>query len=336
MSGQYSGFMEAIGNTPLIRLNAASNATGCEIYGKAEFMNPGGSVKDRAARGMIEHAEKTGALKPGGTIIEGTAGNTGISLAMCGNARGYKTIIVMPETQSQEKKDMLRLLGADLRLVPAKPYKDPGNYVRYSEQLAIEMNETLGGGVMWANQFDNIANQQGHYQYTAPEIWEQTSGRIDGFTCSVGSGGTIGGISRYLKEQNQDITIALSDPHGSALYHHYAHGELKSDGSSISEGIGQGRITANLGEAKIDTQYSIPDTEALPIIFDLLKDEGLLLGGSSAINVAGAIRLARDLGPGKTIVTILCDSGQRYQSKIWNPAFLKEKGLPVPSWLEVS
>ncbi|MDC1115832.1 cysteine synthase A [Alphaproteobacteria bacterium] len=336
MSGQYSGFMEAIGNTPLIRLNAASNATGCEIYGKAEFMNPGGSVKDRAARGMIEHAEKTGALKPGGTIIEGTAGNTGISLAMCGNARGYKTIIVMPETQSQEKKDMLRLLGADLRLVPAKPYKDPGNYVRYSEQLAIEMNDTLGGGVMWANQFDNIANQQGHYQYTAPEIWEQTSGRIDGFTCSVGSGGTIGGISRYLKEQNQDITIALSDPHGSALYHHYAHGELKSDGSSISEGIGQGRITANLGEAKIDTQYSIPDTEALPIIFDLLKDEGLLLGGSSAINVAGAIRLARDLGPGKTIVTILCDSGQRYQSKIWNPAFLKEKELPVPSWLEVA
>ena len=336
MSGQYSGFMEAIGNTPLIRLNAASNATGCEIYGKAEFMNPGGSVKDRAARGMIEHAEKTGALKQGGTIIEGTAGNTGISLAMCGNARGYKTIIVMPETQSQEKKDMLRLLGADLRLVPAKPYKDPGNYVRYSEQLAIEMNDTLGGGVMWANQFDNIANQQGHYQYTAPEIWEQTSGRIDGFTCSVGSGGTIGGISRYLKEQNQDITIALSDPHGSALYHHYAHGELKSDGSSISEGIGQGRITANLGEAKIDTQYSIPDTEALPIIFDLLKDEGLLLGGSSAINVAGAIRLARDLGPGKTIVTILCDSGQRYQSKIWNPAFLKEKELPVPSWLEVA
>jgi cysteine synthase A len=336
MSGQYSGFMEAIGNTPLIRLNAASNATGCEIYGKAEFMNPGGSVKDRAARGMIEHAEKTGALKPGGTIIEGTAGNTGISLAMCGNARGYKTIIVMPETQSQEKKDMLRLLGADLRLVPAKPYKDPGNYVRYSEQLAIEMNDTLGGGVMWANQFDNIANQQGHYQYTAPEIWEQTSGRIDGFTCSVGSGGTIGGISRYLKEQNLDITIALSDPHGSALYHHYAHGELKSDGSSISEGIGQGRITANLGEAKIDTQYSIPDTEALPIIFDLLKDEGLLLGGSSAINVAGAIRLARDLGPGKTIVTILCDSGQRYQSKIWNPAFLKEKELPVPSWLEVA
>lgn len=336
MSGQYSGFMEAIGNTPLIRLNAASNATGCEIYGKAEFMNPGGSVKDRAARGMIEHAEKSGALKPGGTIIEGTAGNTGISLAMLGNARGYKTIIVMPETQSQEKKDMLRLLGADLRLVPAKPYKDPGNYVRFSEQLAIEMNETLGGGVMWANQFDNIANQQGHYQYTAPEIWEQTSGRIDGFTCSVGSGGTIGGISRYLKKQKKDITIALSDPQGSALYHHYAHGELKSDGNSISEGIGQGRITANLGEAKIDTQYSIPDTEALPIIFDLLKDEGLLLGGSSAINVAGAIRLARDLGPGKTIVTILCDSGQRYHSKIWNPAFLKEKGLPVPSWLEVS
>lgn len=336
MSGQYSGFMEAIGNTPLIRLNGPSEMTGCEIYGKAEFMNPGGSVKDRAARGIIEHAEKNGTLVPGGTIIEGTAGNTGISLAMCANARGYKTIIVMPETQSQEKKDMLRLLGVDLRLVPAKPYKDPGNYVRYSEQLVNEMKESLGESVIWANQFDNIANQEGHYRYTAPEIWEQTKGRIDGFTCSVGSGGTIAGISRYLKEKHPDITIALSDPHGSALYHHYAHGEMKAEGNSVSEGIGQGRITGNLEKADIDTQYNIPDTEALPIIFDLLKHEGLLLGGSSAINVAGAMRLARDLGPGKTIVTILCDSGQRYQSKIWNPVFLKEKNLPVPSWLDES
>lgn len=334
MTGQYPGFMEAIGNTPLIRLNGPSAATGCEIYGKAEFMNPGGSVKDRAARGIIEHAEKSSKLIPGGTIIEGTAGNTGISLAMCANARGYKTIIVMPETQSQEKKDMLRLLGVDLRLVPAKPYKDPGNYVRYSEQLANEMSETSGNSVMWANQFDNIANQQAHYEYTAPEIWSQTQGQIDGFTCSVGSGGTISGISRFLKDQNPNITIALSDPFGSALYNYYEHGELKSDGNSVSEGIGQGRITANLSQAMIDTQYTIPDTEALPLIFDLLKYEGLLLGGSSAINIAGAIRLAKDLGPGKTIVTILCDSGQRYQSKIWNPVFLKEKDLPVPAWLD--
>jgi cysteine synthase A len=334
MAKQYAGFMEAIGNTPLIRLNGPSEATGCEIYGKAEFMNPGGSVKDRAARGIIELAEANKTLKPGGTIVEGTAGNTGISLAMCGNARGYKTVIVMPETQSQEKKDMLRLLGVDLRLVPAKPYKDPGNYVRYSEQLANEMRDKLDGGVIWANQFDNTDNQYGHYHYTGPEIWQQTNGVIDGFTCSVGSGGTIGGISRYLKEQNPDVTIALSDPFGSALYHHYAHGELKSEGSSVSEGIGQGRITANLAMAKIDTQYQIPDEEALPIIYDMLKREGLLLGGSSAINIAGAMRLAKDLGPGKTIVTILCDSGQRYQSKIWNPVFLREKNLPVPSWLD--
>jgi cysteine synthase A len=240
----------------------------------------------------------------------------------------------MPETQSQEKKDMLRLLGVDLRLVPAKPYKDPGNYVRYSEQLANEMRDKLDGGVIWANQFDNTDNQYGHYHYTGPEIWQQTNGVIDGFTCSVGSGGTIGGISRYLKEQNPDVTIALSDPFGSALYHHYAHGELKAEGSSVSEGIGQGRITANLAMAKIDTQYQIPDEEALPIIYDMLKREGLLLGGSSAINIAGAMRLAKDLGPGKTIVTILCDSGQRYQSKIWNPVFLREKNLPVPSWLD--
>ncbi len=330
----YSGFMEAIGNTPLIRLNKISDLTGCEIYGKAEFMNPGGSVKDRAARGIIQHAEKNGLLKPGGMIVEGTAGNTGISLAMCGNARGYKSVIVMPETQSQEKKDMLRLLGVDLRLVPAVPYKDPNNYVRYSETLANELAASHPEGVIWANQFDNTANAEGHYTSTGPEIWEQTGGKIDGFTCAVGSGGTISGVGRYLKDQNPDITIALSDPEGSALFHYYEHGELKAEGGSVSEGIGQGRITANLEEAPITAQYRISDHDALPLIYDLLQDEGLLLGGSSAINVAGAMQMARDMGPGHTIVTILCDSGQRYQSKIWNPEFLKSKDLPVPTWLE--
>jgi len=330
----YSGFMEAIGNTPLIRLNKISNLTGCEIYGKAEFMNPGGSVKDRAARGIIQHAEKNGLLKPGGMIVEGTAGNTGISLAMCGNARGYKSVIVMPETQSQEKKDMLRLLGVDLRLVPAVPYKDPNNYVRYSETLANELAASHPEGVIWANQFDNTANAEGHYTSTGPEIWEQTGGKIDGFTCAVGSGGTISGVGRYLKDQNPDITIALSDPEGSALFHYYEHGELKAEGGSVSEGIGQGRITANLEEAPITAQYRISDHDALPLIYDLLQDEGLLLGGSSAINVAGAMQMARDMGPGHTIVTILCDSGQRYQSKIWNPEFLKSKDLPIPTWLE--
>ena len=330
----YSGFMEAIGNTPLIRLNKISDLTGCEIYGKAEFMNPGGSVKDRAARGIIQHAEKNGLLKPGGMIVEGTAGNTGISLAMCGNARGYKSVIVMPETQSQEKKDMLRLLGVDLRLVPAVPYKDPNNYVRYSETLANELAASHPEGVIWANQFDNTANAEGHYTSTGPEIWEQTGGKIDGFTCAVGSGGTISGVGRYLKDQNPDITIALSDPEGSALFHYYEHGELKAEGGSVSEGIGQGRITANLAEAPITAQYRISDHDALPLIYDLLQDEGLLLGGSSAINVAGAMQMARDMGPGHRIVTILCDSGQRYQSKIWNPEFLKSKDLPVPTWLE--
>jgi len=334
MAKIFPGFLESIGDTPLIQLRNASKATGCMIYGKAEFMNPGGSVKDRAARGIIEKAEETGQLKPGGIIVEGTAGNTGISLSMCGNARGYTSVIVMPETQSQEKKDALRLLGADLRLVPAVPYKNPDNYVRYSERLAEELAKEHEGGVIWANQFDNIANQHGHYTSTGPEIWAQTGGKIDGFTCSVGSGGTIAGIGRYLKEQNPDVTIALSDPEGSALFSHYAHGELKAEGNSVSEGIGQGRITGNLAMAPIDTQYRISDQEALPLIHDLLINEGLLLGGSSAINVAGAIRLARDLGPGHTIVTILCDSGQRYQSKIWNPVFLKEKNLPVPAWLE--
>ena len=328
-----SGFIEAIGNTPLIRLNNASEITGCEIYGKAEFMNPGGSVKDRAAKAIIEHAEKSGNLKIGGTIVEGTAGNTGISLAMCANARGYETVIVLPETQSQEKKDMLRICGADLRLVPAVPYKDPNNYVRYSEKLANDLSKENSKGVIWANQFDNVANQEGHYETTGPEIWKQTKGKIDGFICSVGSGGTIAGISRYLKEQKPDITIGLSDPLGSALYNYYENGELKSEGNSISEGIGQGRITANLDYAKIDKAFQISDQEALPIIFDLHSEEGLLLGGSSAINVAGAINLAKHLGPGKTIVTILCDSGSRYFTKLWNPEFLKEKNLPVPSWL---
>ena len=328
-----SGFVEAIGNTPLIRLNNASEITGCEIYGKAEFMNPGGSVKDRAGKAIIEHAEKSGNLKIGGTIVEGTAGNTGISLAMCANARGYKTVIVLPETQSQEKKDMLRICGADLRLVPAVPYKDPNNYVRYSEKLANDLSKENSDGVIWANQFDNVANQEGHYETTGPEIWKQTKGNIDGFICSVGSGGTIAGISRYLKEQKTDITIGLSDPLGSALYNYYENGELKSEGNSISEGIGQGRITANLDYAKIDKAFQVSDQEALPIIFGLHSEEGLLLGGSSAINVAGAIHLAKHLGPGKTIVTILCDSGSRYFTKLWNPEFLKEKNLPIPSWL---
>ena len=326
--------LSAIGNTPLIRLNAASDATGCDIYGKAEFMNPGGSVKDRAAIAIIEDAEERGDLRPGGLIVEGTAGNTGIGLTMVGNAKGYTSVIVMPETQSQEKKDVLRIFGADLRLVPAKPYKDPGNYVRYSETLAKELAETHPNGVIWANQFDNTANYIGHYRTTGPEIWRQTDGKIDGFTCAVGSGGTIAGVGRYLKEQNEKVQIALSDPDGSALYNHYINGELKAEGNSISEGIGQGRITANLAEAPIDTAYRLSDADALPIIFDLMRDEGLYLGGSTAINIAGAMSMAREMGPGHTIVTILCDSGQRYQSKVWNPDFLRSKSLPVPSWLE--
>ena len=326
--------LNAIGNTPLIRLRGVSEATGCDIYGKAEFMNPGGSVKDRAALAIIEEAEESGDLRPGGMIVEGTAGNTGIGLTMVGNAKGYASVIVMPETQSQEKKDVLRGFGADLRLVPAKPYKDPGNYVRYSERLAKELAETSPGGVIWANQFDNTANMRGHYRTTGPEIWQQTDGHIDGFTCAVGSGGTIAGVGRFLKERNPDVRIALSDPEGSALYGHYMHGELKAEGNSISEGIGQGRITGNLAEAPIDTAYRLSDINALPYIYDLMRAEGLYLGGSTAINVAGAVAMARELGPGHTIVTILCDSGQRYQSKVWNPEFLRSKSLPVPSWLE--
>ena len=327
------GFLGAIGQTPLIRLERASKESGCEILGKAEFLNPGGSVKDRAALAIVEDAEARGLLQPGGTIVEGTAGNTGIGLALVANARGYKTVIVIPDTQSQEKKDMLRLCGADLREVPAKPYKDPGNYVHVSRRLAQELAGKLPQGAIWANQFDNVANREGHRRTTGREIWEQTNGRVDGFICAAGTGGTVAGVGMALKERRASVTIGLADPMGAALYHYYAHGELKAEGTSISEGIGQGRITANLEGAPIDVAFQIPDEEWLPITFDLLKREGLCLGGSSGINVAGAIRLAKQLGPGHTIVTILCDSGTRYLSKLWNPVFLREKGLPAPDWL---
>ena len=329
-----SDFSALIGNTPLIRLNSLSDLTGCEIYGKAEFMNPGGSVKDRAAKAIIDHAEATGQLKAGGTIVEGTAGNTGISLTLVGRARGYKSVIVMPETQSQEKKDVLRVCGADLRLVPAVPYRDPNNYVRYSERLANKLADSTAEGVIWANQFHNVANRDRHFNTTGPEFWDQTDGRINGFICAVGSGGTLAGTAMYLKSKNKDIQIGLADPMGSALYHHYTHGSLKAEGGSVSEGIGQGRITANLADAPVDRAYQISDAEALPLMFELMEKEGLYLGGSSAINVAGAYHMAKDMGPGHVICTILCDSGQRYQSKIWNPAFLREKNLPVPAWLE--
>ena len=329
----YDGFVDAIGNTPLIKLRAASARTGCTILGKAEFLNPGGSVKDRAARAIIEAAEARGELRPGGVIVEGTAGNTGIGLALVANARGYRTVIVMPETQSQEKKDMLRLCGADLRLVPALPYRDPGNYVRVSERLAAELAASEPHGAVWANQFDNTANMDAHVRTTGPEIWAQTAGKVDGFVAAVGTGGTLAGTGLALKERNKDVVVALADPMGSAIYNYYQNGELKAEGGSISEGIGQGRITQNLAPAPIDTQFQISDQEALPLVFDLLRDEGLVMGGSTAINIAGAIRLAEQLGPGHTIVTILCDWGHRYQSKLYNPAFLREKGLPVPEWL---
>jgi len=328
-----SGFLDSIGNTPLIRLKAVSEATGCEIYGKAEFLNPGGSVKDRAALAIVQDAERRGLLRPGGTIVEGTAGNTGIGLALVGNAKGYRTVIVMPDTQSQEKKDMLRLCGADLRLVPAVPYKDPNNYVRYSGRLADELAKSEANGAVWANQFDNVANRDGHYATTGPEIWDQTDGKVDGFTCAVGSGGTLGGVSLALKERNPKIKIALADPMGAALFSWYTRQELKAEGSSITEGIGQGRVTANLEGVDVDLAYQITDEEALPYIFDLIQNEGLVLGSSSAINIAGAVRLAKELGPGKTIVTILADGGQRYQSKLFNPDFLREKNLPVPAWM---
>ncbi|MGQ9370271.1 cysteine synthase A [Azospirillum sp. A39] len=328
------GFVGSIGNTPLIRLDGPSRATGCEILGKAEFLNPGGSVKDRAALAIIRDAERRGTLRPGGTIVEGTAGNTGIGLALVGNALGYRTVIVMPETQSQEKKDMLRLVGADLRLVPAVPYKDPNNYVRYSGRLAEELAATEPNGAVWANQFDNVANREGHRLTTGPEIWEQSGGRVDAFTCAVGSGGTLAGVGLALKERNPNVRIVLADPMGAALYSYYKTGELRSEGSSITEGIGQGRITANLEGAPVDDAIQVTDAEALPVIFDLVKSEGLVLGGSSGINVAAAIRVARALGPGHTVVTVLCDGGQRYQSKLFNPDFLRAKTLPVPDWLD--
>ncbi len=329
----YPDLATAVGNTPLIKLKHASELTGCEIYGKAEFMNPGQSVKDRAALGIIRDAIKSGKLRPGGTIVEGTAGNTGIGLALVGNSMGFKTVIVIPETQSQEKKDMLRLAGAALVEVPAKPYRDPNNYVKYSGRLAAELAKTEKNGAIWANQFDNVANRQAHFEGTGPEIWEQTGGDIDGFICSVGTGGTLAGVAQYLRSRKKDIKIGLADPDGAALYSYYTTGELASEGDSITEGIGQGRITANLEGLTVDMPYNIHDSEAVPIVFDLLQNEGLCMGGSTGVNVAGAMRMARDLGPGHRIVTILCDFGNRYQSKLFNPAFLRAKELPIPAWL---
>jgi cysteine synthase len=320
----------AVGNTPLIRLRKASEMTGCEILGKAEFMNPGQSVKDRAALFIIRDAVAKGMLRPGGTIVEGTAGNTGIGLALVGASMGFRTVIVIPETQSQEKKDMLRLAGAELVEVPAVPYANPDNYVRYSGRLAERLAQSEPNGAIWANQFDNVANRQAHVETTAPEIWEQTGGTVHGFTCAVGSGGTIAGVAQVL--QPRGVKVALADPEGSGLYKLYTGQE--AGGNSITEGIGQGRITANLEGFTPDAAYKIPDSEALPFVFDLLAEEGLCLGGSSGVNVAGAVRMAREMGPGHTIVTILCDYGTRYQSKLFNPAFLREKGLPVPAWLD--
>ena len=327
-----SDLANAVGNTPLIKLRRVSEETGCTILGKAEFLNPGQSVKDRAALFIIRDAIERGLLKPGGTIVEGTAGNTGIGLALIGASMGFKTVIVIPETQSQEKKDMLRLAGAELVQVPAVPYKTPNNYVRYSERLANELAKSEPNGAIWANQFDNVANRRAHIETTAPEIWSQTDGKVDGFVASVGSGGTLSGCAHYL--QQKGVKIGLADPMGAALYSFYTTGTLASEGSSISEGIGQGRITANLQGFTPDHSYQITDEEALPIVFDLMANEGLCLGGSSGINIAGAVKLARELGPGHTIVTILCDYGTRYQSKLYNPEFLKSKGLPVPDWLD--
>lgn len=328
--------LDAIGNTPLIKLKGASEATGCTILGKAEFLNPGQSVKDRAALSIIRGAEKAGQLRPGGIIVEGTAGNTGIGLALVAQALGYRTVIVIPETQSQEKKDALRLLGAELVEVPAVPYKNPNNYVKLSGRLAEQLAKTEPNGAIWANQFDNVANRDAHIATTAPEIWRDTDGKVDGFICAVGSGGTLAGVAAGLRARNPAIKIGLADPDGAALYNYYAHGELKSSGSSITEGIGQGRITANLEGFTPDFSYQIPDSEAVPLVFDLIENEGICVGGSTGINVAGAIRLAKDLGPGHTIVTILCDYGNRYQSKLFNPDFLASKGLPVPAWLKAT
>jgi len=326
-------FAALVGNTPLVRLKRVSEMTGCEILGKCEFLNPGGSVKDRAALAIIADAEERGQLRPGGVIVEGTAGNTGIGLALVGNTRGYRTVIVIPETQSAEKMDMLRLVGAELRPVPAVPYRDPNNYVKVAGRLAEELARTEPNGAIWANQFDNVANRTGHYRTTGPEVWEQTAGTVDAFTCAIGTGGTLAGVAMFLKERNPAVQIVAADPMGAALYHYYKHGELKAEGSSITEGIGQGRITANLEGAPIDDAVQIPDEEALPYVFDLVREEGLVLGGSSGINIAGAVRVARELGPGHTIVTVLCDYATRYQSKLFNPDFLREKGLPYPEWL---
>ena len=328
------GVIEAIGNTPLIKLERVSAQTGCTILGKAEFMNPGQSVKDRAALFIIKDAVKRGELRPGGVIVEGTAGNTGIGLALVGNAMGFRSVIVIPETQSQEKKDTLRLCGAELIEVPAVPYSNPNNYVKLSGRVAAQLAKTEKNGAIWANQFDNVANRQGHIETTGPEIWSQTDGKVDGFVCAVGSGGTLAGVAMALKARSSAVRIALADPMGASLYSYYTTGVLKSEGSSITEGIGQGRITKNLENAPIDTAYQIPDPEAVPIVFDLLEHEGICVGGSSGINIAGAVRLAKELGPGHIIVTILADYGTRYQSKLFNPQFLREKKLPVPDWLE--
>ena len=328
-----NGFVDTIGNTPLIRLRRVSEETGCEILGKAEFLNPGGSVKDRAALFIIREAEARGALQPGGLIVEGTAGNTGIGLALCGNALGYRTLIVIPKTQSQEKKDLLRLCGAELKEVAAVPYKNPKNYVHVAERLAKEVEKTETSGVLYANQWDNTANLRAHLEGTGPEILEQTGGKLDGFICSIGTGGTVAGVSKFLKEKAPTVKIGIADPMGASMFNYFTNGELKGEGDSIAEGIGQGRITGNLEDLDIDMPFQVTDAEALPYIFDLLQHEGLCLGGSSAINIAGAVKMAEELGPGHTIVTILCDYGTRYQSKLFNPAFLKEKGLPTPDWL---
>ncbi|GGA09429.1 cysteine synthase A [Neptunicoccus cionae] len=330
----YQDLPHAVGNTPLIRLNKASELTGCEILGKAEFMNPGQSVKDRAALSIIKDAMARGELRPGGTIVEGTAGNTGIGLALVGAALGFKTVIVIPETQSQEKKDMIRLAGAELVQVPAKPYRDPNNFVKYSARLAEELAKTEPNGAIWANQFDNVANKQAHIDTTAPEIWEQTNGKVDGFICACGSGGTLSGMADGLRARSKDIKIGIADPDGAALYNYFVNGELTAEGGSIAEGIGQVRITKNLEGLKVDHAYNIPDSEGIDIVFDLLQEEGLCMGLSTGINIAGAIRMAKDMGPGHTIVTVLCDYGTRYQAKLFNPAFLREKGLPIPHWLE--
>lgn len=330
---RYDDLPQTVGNTPLIRLKKASELTGCDIYGKAEFLNPGQSVKDRAALSIIQDAIAKGDLKPGGTIVEGTAGNTGIGLALVGAAMGFKTVIVIPETQSQEKKDMIRIAGARLVEVPAAPYSNSNNFVRYSERLANKLGQSDPNGVIWANQFDNVANRQAHIDTTAPEIYEQLDGKVDGFICAVGSGGTLAGVAMGLHERSNDIKVGLADPDGAALHGYYTNGVLMGEGSSIMEGIGQGRITKNLEGLSVDFSYNIPDSEALPVVFDMLAEEGLCLGGSSGINVAGAMRMAKDMGPGKTIVTVLADYGTRYQSKLYNPIFLHEKGLPVPEWL---